>query len=106
MLAVVIAVATWGAQLHAKQILIHCDNMAVCHILKKGTSKNELIMDLVRLLFYFSAFHNLLCSAEYIWTHDNNIADIPSRFQYHRFRSLVPQANVNMTEPYPVHIHL
>ena len=44
MLAVVIAVATWGAQLRGKQMLINCDNMAVCYILKKGTSKNEHIM--------------------------------------------------------------
>ena len=97
--AVVVAVATWGSQLKSKQILLHCDNMVVCNILKKGTSKNEHLMELVRMLFYISAHYNLLCSAMHIPTHDNSIADSLSRFQFNRFRRLAPMANPHMTIP-------
>ena len=101
--AIVVAVATWGSKLTSKQLLIHCDNMAVCHILKSGTSKNIQIMTLVRLLFYYCAQYNCVCSAEYISTHDNTLADSLSRLQLSKFRTLAPGANTTMTVPYPVY---
>ena len=104
--AIVIAIATWGQRLKGKQILIHCDNMSICHILKKGTSKNSSLMKLVRLLFYFSAHYNIICSAEYIHTYDNCVADSLSRLQFDRFRTLVPNAHMIMTKPYPVNMFL
>ena len=67
--------------------------MAVCHILKSGTSKNIQIMTLVRLLFYYCAQYNCVCSAEYISTHDNTLADSLSRLQLSKFRTLAPGAN-------------
>ena len=97
---VVVAVATWGSQIKSKQILLHCDNMVVCNILKKGTSKNEHLMELVCILFYISAHYNLLCSAMHIPTHDNSVADsLSNSCQFNRFRTLAPMANPHMTKP-------
>ena len=53
--AIVVAIATWGHKFQSKQLLIHCDNQAVCSILNSGTSKKVHLMDLVRLLFYHTA---------------------------------------------------
>ena len=104
--AIVVAVDTCGSKLTSKQLLIHCDNMAVCHILKSGTSKNIQIMTQVRLLFYYCAQYNCVncvCSSEYISTHDNTLADSLSRLQLSKFRTLAPGANTTMTVPYPVY---
>jgi hypothetical protein len=60
--ALVVAIATWGQYLSGKLILVHCDNMSVCHIIRSGTSKNSYMMKLVRLLFYICAHFNIVCA--------------------------------------------
>ena len=97
--AIVIAITTWGKQLASKRLLIYCDNLSICYILQKGTSKSEIIMDLVRQLFYICAQYNIELSAKYVSTVNNGIADSLSRLQFNRFRSLAPCANTFMTLP-------
>ena len=43
-----------------------CDNAAVVAIVKSGRSKDDMVMHLVRKLFYFSAKHDICLSAEHI----------------------------------------
>ena len=99
MYAIVVAIATWGKQLVSKRLLIYCDNLSVCYILQKGTSKSENIMDLVRQLFYICAHYNIEISAKHVTTTNNSIADSLSRLQFDRFRTLAPCANRLMTIP-------
>jgi len=96
------AAATWGGQWSSKRILFYCDNQAVVSILRSGTSKRSDIMALVRALFYIAAQYNFECTATYISTHDNGVADALSRMQFDRFRSLAPMADVTMTVPVTV----
>ena len=91
--ALVTAVDTFGRHLAGKRLKIYCDNQSVCYILKSGTSKNADIMTLVRLLFYLCAHYQLECSAIYLPTYDNAIADSLSRLQFDRFKLLAPLAN-------------
>ena len=93
------AAATWGKYWASKRILFYCDNQAVVSILRSGTSKRPDIMCLVRALFFVAAENNFECSATYISTHDNGVADALSRFQSNRFRELAPAADVFMTIP-------
>ena len=97
--AILIAAATFGHQWSGKRIMLHCDNQCVVEVLRSGTCKNHLIMDLVRLLFFISAVHDLEVSSCYIRTTDNGIADSLSRLQFSRFFQLAPSANPCMTTP-------
>ena len=103
--AIVVSMATWGHVIRNKKLLLHCGNMLIFSILQSGTctSKNERLMDLVRMLFYITAHYNILCSAVHIPTQSNCIADSLSRLQFDLFHELAPVTNEYMTIPYPVH---
>ena len=97
--AIIMAAATWGSHLSQKRVLFHCDNLSVVHILQSGTSKCTEMMKLVRTLFYVCAQHQFECNAIYLSTHENEVADALSRVDLRRFRKLVPEADIEMTEP-------
>ena len=96
MRALVLAAATWGHRWSNRRIMFHCDNQAVVHILTSGTSKNVLLMRLVRSLLYIAATHNFHYQARYINTKDNTAADALSRLDFARFWQLQPDANIQM----------
>lgn len=97
--AIIIATATWGHELICKRVLYHCDNLAVVHILQKGTSTDGKIMCLVRTLFFLCAKYNIECSAVHVPGINNSIADALSRLDLQRFRSEAPNACDIGTEP-------
>ena len=73
--------------------------MAVVHILNARTSKDRLIMHLLRHLLMSAAHFGFHFSAQHVPGLDNCVADALSRFQWQRFRSLAPEG-----ELYPVEI--
>ena len=91
--AVLVAAATWGAQWSRKRLLVHCDNHAVVQIWRTGTSNNTALMQLVRTLFLIAATRNFNIMLQHLPGVDNGIADALSRSQFHRFRSLAPDAD-------------
>lgn len=91
--AICAALSAWAYKLSSKNILFHCDNMSVVHILTTGTSKCNHIMSLVRYLFYVCATHNIMLRVVHIAGVDNSIADSLSRLQIDKFRQLDPQAS-------------
>jgi len=97
--AVVLAAATWSQAWSGKRILFHCDNMSVVNILRSGTSRNPLLMALVRSLLYLAAVNCFEFSATYINTKENDVADALSRLDWYRFWGLAPEASVTMTVP-------
>ena len=97
--AIVVASNTWGNQLCSKRILFHCDNEAVVHILKSGSSKDNSRMVLVRSLFYICARFNFECSAVHVPGIQNEIADALSRMDIARFRDLAVDADLYQTFP-------
>ena len=97
--AVVVTAATFGTQWCGKKLLFHCDNTCIVNVVNSGSCKNELIMDLIRKLFYISAKNNFQISMCYVNTKANDIADALSRLQFNRFRSLAPHADLRMTMP-------
>ena len=97
--ALVKAAATWASKLANKNVLFYCDNISVVYILQSGTSKVPAKMDLVRSLFFVCANNNIVCSATYINTLENSIADALSRENMEAFWKVAPNARQVMTQP-------
>ena len=90
--AIVAAVFTWGPNWRDKQILFFTDNLSITHVWRSGTSRDPIIMKLVRALFLFSARLNLNILVQHIPGSVNHAADALSRLQVDRFRRLQPHA--------------
>ena len=54
-LAVLIAVVCWSSHLRNKKVVLFCDNEAIVKVWLTGSSKNSMIMKLVRELFFVTA---------------------------------------------------
>ena len=96
--AIVAAAATWASRLRQRRVRFHCDNTAVCAIWQKGSSRNPLLMQLVRQLYFIAAANNFHVSVSHIPGTDNAIADSLSRLQMDRFCRLCPGAEPQPTE--------
>jgi len=57
-IAIMFAVFTWGKKLKNKQVLLHCDNLAIVQIWTHGACRDRNLMVLVRKLFLFLAKNN------------------------------------------------
>ena len=86
--AIVAAAFTFGKEWYGKQIIFYSDNLNVSTIWSSGTSKNPLLMRLVRALFLHSARNDFNILIKFIPGKDNVLADLLSRSQVHRFKQL------------------
>ena len=96
---IVIAARVWGGQWRQRSVCFHCDNLAVVCILNSRTSKDPLIMHLLRNLLMSAAYFGFAFCAQHVPGVENKVADALSRFQWQRFRLHAPLANM-----YPVEI--
>ena len=64
---VVTAAALWGRQWAGSHVCFHVDNLAVVSILNKRSAKDTLLSQLLRCLFFFSAFYKFYFSAKHSW---------------------------------------
>ncbi len=87
---IVVAVNLWGAQLANKCIIFHCDNEAVVFIINRQTSKDCILMSLVRKLVLCCMKFNILIQARHIPGLYNITADKLSRFQVKEARRATP----------------
>ncbi len=56
-------------------------------------------MELIKELYYILVEYNMECQAVYVTSADNIVADASSRYDYHRFRLVHRNANINMVPP-------
>jgi hypothetical protein len=96
--AVVAACATWGPDLSAKRLLIHCDNMAVVHCVNAGSSKCGHIMRLVRELYYIAANNSFEIRMIHVPGAVNIEADMISRDRVEAFRAYRPDCDTLPTQ--------
>ena len=75
LLPIVLACAIWGTQWQHHQVLVWCDNTAVVSIMASQTSKDSLIMHLLKCMHFFWALHDILVWAEHIPGASNTVAD-------------------------------
>ena len=92
MFAVYAAVLIWGVRLRDAQVVIHTDNEAIVKVWESGTSKDENLMRLVRMLFFLCVDLNLSIRLKHIPGHFNTYADLLSRLQVSHFLMLCPDA--------------
>ncbi len=80
----------WGQTIANKKILFFCDNMAVVEIINSQTSKDAPLMSLVRPLVIATLTNNILFTAKHIPGKTNVVADLLSRSQVAKARSIAP----------------
>lgn len=91
--AITMALTVWSPMLHSRNIILHCDNQSVVHIINSGRSKCKHIMSLMRYLFYVCSQFNIVLKSIHIAGAKNVAADALSRLQVTQFRQMVPHAN-------------
>ena len=90
---IVVSIFTWGEDLKNKKICFRSDNMSVCHIINKMSSKSDADMVLLRNLTIKCLQRNIVIKAEHMPGFCNSITDALSRFQMAKFRLLAPNAD-------------
>ena len=97
LLPIVVACAVWGHQWQGATVRCLCDNAAVVAIVKSGTSKDSVVMHLMRCLFFFTASHQLLLLLQHLPGKENATADHLSRDALPLFLQLIPHAKEHPT---------
>ena len=99
MLPIVLSCVVWGPILARRKVLFQCDNSSVIAALLKGSAKGDIVMHLLRCLWFFVAHYDIMLMPEHIAGADNCTADHLSRNNMHTFFSINSQAS---TTPTPV----
>ena len=100
-----LAFQLYGYEFKNRCICIHSDNIAVVHILNSFTSKDPLMMIMVRKLVLFCMLNNVYLKAHHISGINNTLADSISRFQMDKVFQLGKFLRPNPT-PIPTDLHL
>ena len=94
---IVFSCAVWGPQLARQSVLFQCDNLSLVIALNKGSCKDKLVMQLLRILTFFVAHFDMHITSTHIAGTLNVSADHLSRFEMSSFFSLNPQATRQST---------
>ena len=86
--ALTVGVFSWVHMFKNHNIVIHCDNTSVCHMVNSMTSSCPNCMILIRLLVLKVLYHNVTLSVQYVKSADNLYPDLLSRMRYDRFRKI------------------
>ena len=99
LVAVVLAVSTFGSILRYCDVLMNIDNQAIQQCVQNGKSRDPDIMALIRVLYFYCAIYNVNYNTVHLSSKCNQIADSASRVNIKQFKQLVPNADVYMTPP-------
>ena len=80
----VVGVTLWGKQWQGKTILARSDNAAVVAIVKSGSSKDNMAMELVQPIFCLGIEFDIMLTIEHVPGIDNKAADALSRQSFLR----------------------
>ena len=78
-LSLEIAARRWSHLWTNRLVYVHCDNVAACAIINKGSSKHPTVMDSLRRVFWLSAFYNFRIKPVFYPGKFNILADNVSR---------------------------
>ena len=91
---IVLSCVVWGRQMARKVALFQCDNTGVVAAVKKGSTREPLVMHLLRSQWFFVAYYDISIKIEHIAGVHNGIADQLSRNNMQQFFFSNPQANL------------
>ena len=100
---IVISCAVWGPVLARRRVKFQCDNTGVVKAVEKGYSKEQLVMKLLRSLWFFVAHFDITIHIEHIAGAQNTTADCLSRNKMHQFFSSNTQAD-RLPTPLPLEL--
>ena len=100
---IVLSCAVWGPTFGHKTVIFQCNNTGVVAAIRKGSTKEELVMHLLRSLWFFVAHFDIAINIEHIAGAHNDTADQLSRFNMQPFFLSNPQADLLPT-PLPVEL--
>ncbi|KAK3087428.1 hypothetical protein FSP39_005841 [Pinctada imbricata] len=92
---IVLALELWGLRLKDKKILFFTDNISVVHVINKQSSKDKVLMALIRRLVLVCLCNNILFKAKHIPGKQNTVADSLSRFNFQAAKREAPNLDEN-----------
>ena len=100
---IVLSCAVWGTSLSRYCTEFQCDNLSLAEAINKGSSKDVMVMHLLRCLWFFQLFFNLNIVALYIPGVLNTAPDMISRNQTEKFLLMYPQYSHTSTPLHSLH---
>ena len=88
---IVLSCAVWGPLIFGKRLEFRCDNNSLVEAINKGSSKQLMVMHLLRCLWFLSAFFEVKLTASHIPGVANTAADMLSRNRATEFLISHPQ---------------
>ena len=90
MFPITLSLQLWGNLLANHRIVFMTDNEAVAICINKQTSKDTLLMKLIRNLVVSAMTHNIVFSAKWILGKTNTVADLISRLNFSQVNQAAP----------------
>lgn len=100
---ILLSVFLWGHLWANHVVIFYTDNEAIVSVINKQTSKDNMLLKMVRCLVLKCLKINLSFRAKHVPGHKNSMADSLSRLQIQRFKDLAPKADPLATA-IPVHL--
>ena len=97
-----LALQAWGHLIKNKYVILHTDNEALSFSLNKQSSKEPLVMHILRKIVLIQLSYNIMSRAKHIPGYQNNMSDALSRLKLDQFRFLHPQADARPTTVSPL----
>ena len=94
---IVFSGAVWGPLFSKRSIKFHCDNRSLVDAINKGSSRDEMVMHLLRCLWFFTAIFNIKITTSHIPGVSNSSADMVPRNQAKDFLVANAQASQRPT---------
>lgn len=96
----------WGSLLSKRRVEFKCDNLALVEAINKGSSKDNMVMHLLRCLWFFTSYFDISITVSHLPGVLNTSADMLSRNQMFQFHQLHPEASVANTPLSPTLLRL
>ena len=97
MAPIVLSCGIWGPHLARQSVLFECDNSSVVAALSNGSAKDNVVMHLLRVLWFFIAYYDIELIPKHIPGVVNCTANHLSRHNMQCIFSLNPQASATST---------
>ena len=89
---IILSCAVWGPLIARKTTVFQSDNCSLVDAINKGSSKDPMVLHLLRCLWFFTAIYDMQIIAKHIPSVINTSADMLSRNQTTRFLAAHPRA--------------
>ena len=100
---IILAVEMWGHKMANHKVVFFSDNQTSVFVLNNLTSKDPVMMQLIRRLVLLTMKFNILFRAQHVSGRNNSVADQLSRFNFQKALQEAPYLSPTPT-PVPVHL--